>query len=172
MYRGSLDMKILLQKGLLVVGILVGLLLLGLWEEGHKKQKEERQAPLLRAATEWFEHMLNDRASEAMDLCGFPFDANGVHHAANREELEAILPQYLDIPAGCWPWTASNVGLLQFHQSVESPNRAERRSLAKGTVVIVEWVQGRTNEARIYVRPGPEPKVVGFKVSELDKGNY
>jgi hypothetical protein len=160
-------MKIL-QQVLLIAGILVGLMLLGFWEEGHKKRKEESQAPILGAATRWFEHMLNDRISEALDECGYPFDANGVHHAANREELEAILPQYLDAHAGSWPWTASTVGLLQFHHLVETPTRAERQGLPKGTLVITEWIQGRANEARVFVRPGPEPKVVGFKVTELD----
>jgi len=162
-------MKKVLRKVLLILAILVGLYLLGTWEQGHKEQKKAREAPIVRSAADWFERMANDQAAEALDLCGFPFDANGVEHAATRTELEPILPRYLDTQAGAWPWTMASLTISQFHHIIVAPDQSEKRSLAKGTRVVLLWIGSRQNEVRVYVRPDPEPKVVGFKVSGLDK---
>jgi len=161
-------MKMLLRKVVLVLAILVGLYLLGTWEQGHKERKKAREAPIQSSASEWFDRMVNHDVSQALDRCGYPFDANGVDHAATRAELEEILPRYLDTQAGLWPWSMPVLTISSFHVSAVSADKSEKHRLPKGTRVFLLWIGTRQNEVRVYVRPDPEPKVVGFKVSGLD----
>ncbi len=68
--------------------------------QGQKEEQKIREAVIAGAAADWFGRMADDEIAKALDLCGFPFDANGVEKVATREELEKILPRYLDTQAG------------------------------------------------------------------------
>ncbi|GEM_PF-6817824 len=151
--------------------VIVGCLYLaGVWGEKQKEEKRAREASIEGCGSSWFGWMIQKKTTEVLDLSGFPFDANGTEHLTSREELEKILPKYLSVESGAWPWTPHNPYLMsKFWGKFDDPNEGEKRSLAKGTRVVRAWMENRDINVRIYVRPDPEPKVVGFKVSGREK---
>jgi hypothetical protein len=158
---------LILRKILLVFAILVGLLLLGLWDQGDRERRQAREGEIMSPALDWFRRMADDQTSETLDLCGYPFDANGAERAATREDLERILPRY--VTAADWPWTVPRFALMKFHHDFADPDEQEKKNLAPGTRVVVAWIENRTNRARIYVQPDPSTKVVGFRVSKVEE---
>ena len=161
-------MKILL-KVLAMVAVLSGLYWAGTCEKKQKEDETRREAVIEGCAADWFGWMATGKVPEALGVCAFPFDANGDDRAATREELEKILPKYLETEGGAWPWTVPNPVVSKFLHRSDDPNDLEKRSLPKGTRVITVGMEDRQNSVRVYVRPDAAPKVIGFKVSGKER---